>query len=200
MRLPSYGRAFGALLREQKSTRRIPLVFLEGDPAKTELTRRLLPDAGFARLSQVGAALRRAVRQAPAMPVLPDPTRIPPARKLRITEGSRVALWGAPEGFDLGALPNGAQVRPHSREGDIVLLFVKSVAALGKELPALARSGRPLWVLWPKRASGVACEISLPRIQEVCAPLGLVGYKACAIDGTWSAVAVSRRSGRHKTA
>ena len=37
--LPSYGRTMGALLREQKSTRGIPLVFLEGDPDKAALVR-----------------------------------------------------------------------------------------------------------------------------------------------------------------
>jgi len=35
MRLPSYGKAIGVLLRENKSLGAIPLVFLSGDPAKT---------------------------------------------------------------------------------------------------------------------------------------------------------------------
>src|SRR5215813_6765973 len=43
--LPSYGRYMGAMLREQKATRAIPLVFLEGDPEKTVRVRETLPDA-----------------------------------------------------------------------------------------------------------------------------------------------------------
>src|ERR1017187_810963 len=53
-RMPSYGRAIGALLREQKSTRRIPLVFIAGDPAKTRLVRELLPDAVITSVLRIG--------------------------------------------------------------------------------------------------------------------------------------------------
>ena len=38
-RLPSYGKAMGVLLRQQKALGRIPLVFVEGDPDKEVLER-----------------------------------------------------------------------------------------------------------------------------------------------------------------
>src|SRR5580704_11802169 len=57
MRMPSYGRTMGALLRERKSTRMIPLVFIAGDPEKTERVRELLPDATFADLLRLGPAV-----------------------------------------------------------------------------------------------------------------------------------------------
>lgn len=44
MRMPSYGRGIAVLLRESKSTRGIPIVFIEGDPEKTALVREVLPD------------------------------------------------------------------------------------------------------------------------------------------------------------
>jgi hypothetical protein len=195
MRMPSYGRAIGALLRESKSTRSIPLVFLEGDPAKTARVRELLPDAGFAPLARLADAARRAVRRPPADPVLPvSGTSL--LEKLRIREGTSVALIGAPEGFDatLTPLPSGARFAPPG-EGDVVLLFARSSAGLERSLPRFAAlpKGRALWVLWPKRAARAAGDLSLPKIQNACAPLGLVAYKTCSVDRTWSAAAVSRR-------
>ena len=103
----------------------------------------------------------------------------------------------APEDFQtiLGPLPEGASVHVNSRDGDVILLFAKSVAALGRDLPSVAnlRPGCSLWVLWPKRSSRAASDISFPRINELCAPLGLVAYLSCAVDEKWSAAAVSRR-------
>jgi len=194
MRMPSYGRAMGGMLRETKSTRSIPLVFLEGDPEKTARVRELLPDAIFAPLARLAPALKRAARGAPADPVVPVRS-VPVSHKLRVREGATVSLIGAPDGFE-SHLP-GAAIR-RSRDGEIVLLFVKSVAALGRELPRLAKElPRALWVLWPKRASAASGDLSLPRIHDACAPLGLVAYKTCSVDDTWSAAAVSRRRSGH---
>ena len=41
-RLPSYGRDLGAALRQTKATREIPLLFVDGDPAKVARVRELL--------------------------------------------------------------------------------------------------------------------------------------------------------------
>lgn len=192
MRLPSYGRTMGALLRESKSTRTIPIVFLEGDPEKTARVRELLPDAGFAKLPKLAAELKRAVERAPADPAMPDPHGVPVAQKLRIPEGGTVSLIGAPEGFE-GAL--GGVQATRSRDGDVVLLFARTAAAMGRELPKLAGilPSRRLWIVWPKRTSRAAGDLSLAQIHDACAPLGLVAYKTCSVDATWSAAAVSRR-------
>jgi CheY-like chemotaxis protein len=192
IRMPSYGRAMGGMLRKTKSTRAIPIVFLEGDPEKTDRVRELLPDAGFTSLPRLAPALRRAVRTAPAEPVVPESREVPAGQKLRIPEGATVSLIGAPEGFE--AVLGGARVT-RSRGGEVVLLFARTAAAIGRELPGLAKMlpGRRLWVLWPKRTSRAAGDLSLPRIHDACAPLGLVAYKTCSVDATWSAAAVSRR-------
>jgi len=73
LRMPSYGRAMGALLRESKTLRTIPLVFVEGDPEKTARVRELLPDAAFATLPRIPPALRRVART-------PQRTRSSPSR------------------------------------------------------------------------------------------------------------------------
>jgi CheY-like chemotaxis protein len=192
MRMPSYGRAMGGMLRRTNRTRAIPIVFLEGDQEKTARVRELLPDAGFASLQRLAPALKRAVRSAPAKPIVPESREVPAGEKLRIPEGATVSLIGAPEGFE--AALGGAKVS-RSRDGQIVLLFARTAAAIGRELPALAKilPGRRLWVLWPKRTSRAAGDLSLPRIHDACAPLGLVAYKTCSVDATWSAAAVSRR-------
>jgi hypothetical protein len=199
MRMPSYGRAIGAVLRETKSTRAIPIVFLEGDPEKTARVRELLPDAGYAKLPRLGSELKRAVGHAPADPVMPGPRVAPLVKKLRIPEGGTVSLIGAPEGFE-GVLGGARATR--SRDGDVVLLFARTAAAIGRDLPKLARilPSRRLWVVWPKRTSRAAGDLSLPQIHDACAPLGLVAYKTCSVDATWSAAAVSlRRSRGHPT-
>jgi CheY-like chemotaxis protein len=189
MRLPSYGRAMGAMLREGKATRSIPLVFLEGDPEKTQKVKETLPDAEFAPLPRVGAALRRAVTRPPSQPVVPEGP--PVAVKLRLGDGASVGVVGAPEGFTIG----GVELQRGRQDADVVLLFVRTVAMLARELRGFAElpQGRALWVLWQKRSSKSAGDVTFARINEVCAPLGLVGYKACAVDATWSAVAVARR-------
>ncbi len=198
MRMPSYGRAFGVLLREQKSTRRIPLVFIQGDPEKTRLVRMLLPDAVFTTISRLRESLEKALKKPPAEPVIPDPGRLPAAGKLRIREGSTVCLLHAPANFRtrLDPLPARVRFQTAPEDADITLLFVKSAAQLGKELSALTGSlerGRVLWVVWPKRASGVSTDVTMPRIIEYCTSLGLSPNKLCAVDQIWSAIGIAPR-------
>jgi CheY-like chemotaxis protein len=194
-RMPSYGRWAGMTLRGQKGTRRIPLVFLEGDPEKTRMVRRMLPDAVYTTLPKAGEALRRAIERVVADPVVPDPLKVPAAHKLRIGKESVVALVNGPAGFDLGKLPPGAKVQAKAEGANVILLFVKSTAALGRALPEIAKQmepGRKWWILWPKKASGAASDLSMPRIFEMCTPYGLAAHKLCAVDETWSALAVAR--------
>jgi hypothetical protein len=54
-----------------------------------------------------------------------------------------------------------------------------------------------IWVSWPKKASGVATDITEDTIREVALPMGLVDVKVCAVDATWSGLKlVLRRSKR----
>ena len=59
--LPSYGKYMGAMLRETKSLRAIPLVFVEGDPEKTAQVRAILPDAAYAQWAKTPEAIRKAI-------------------------------------------------------------------------------------------------------------------------------------------
>ena len=125
----------------------------------------------------------------------------PLPKKLGIRDGTRVALVGAPKGFErtLGALPSGATLRREGRaKADIVILFVTKATELERRLPAVARliEVGGLWIAWPKRASGVATDLTEDAIREAALPLGLVDHKVCAIDATWSGLRFAWRRAR----
>jgi hypothetical protein len=199
--LPSYGRAMAVLLRERKSTRNVPLVFLKGDPAKAARVRAVLPDAVFATWPDVAPAIRRAIERAPAAAAAPRVAAVPAAQKLRIGAGSTVALRQAPANIReiLGPLPQGVRLQERIGDAALILFFVKSAAALGRALPLLAphmKPGRTLWVCWPKRTSAEPCDLTLLRIRQMAAPFNLVDSKICALDETWSAAAITLRRSR----
>lgn len=109
----------------------------------------------------------------------------PLPRKLGIRPGARLALVGAPEGFErtLGPLPEGVRVaRPGRGHADVALFFTR-------ERRALARRIEPdgaLWVAWPKRASRVPTDMSEDVVRGIALPRGLVDTKVCGIDEIWS--------------
>jgi len=127
----------------------------------------------------------------------------PLAAKLGIREGSRVALLGAPDGFDahLQPLPGAVRVlRRLAPSLDVALLFVTTRADLERRFPAAARSITPaggLWVAWPKRASRVPTDVTEDVLRQVGLPCGLVDNKVCAVTEVWSGLRfVWRRENR----
>jgi hypothetical protein len=116
----------------------------------------------------------------------------PLATKLGIREGSRVALLGAPEGFDhvLAPLPAGVRVLRRLSPGlDVVVLFVTRRQRLEQRFAAAAEAVMPaggLWVAWPKRASKVPTDLTEDVLREVGLPMGLVDNKVCAVTEVWS--------------
>lgn len=206
-RLPSHGRAAGVWLRQGKRTRAVPVVFIEGDADKTEATRKVLPDAVYTDWRRVRGALKRAF-DAPRdiAPFVPDTMRgyagVPLAKKLGIKAGCVLALLSAPARFDdtLGELPGGVRVkRRSSGEANVIVLFSRSLADLKRRFPAAARALAPggrLWIAWPKKASGVATDLTQPVVRNFGLDAGLVDFKISAIDGTWSGLCFTRRRNR----
>lgn len=198
--LPSYGRIMGALLRERKSTRAIPLVFLKGDPEKAARVRELLPDAAFATWPNAAPSILRAIERAPREPALPQ-ANVALAKKLRIDENAVVALLQAPPDIKtiLADLPRGVRLQKRIGDAPLILLFVKSAAALSRALPAIAaemKRGRTLWICWPKRTSAEPCDLTLVRIREMVGHYDMVDSKLCAMDKTWSTAAVTLKRRR----
>ena len=122
----------------------------------------------------------------------------PLPKKLGIKPGSVLALRSAPAGFEktLGRLPDGARVTRTGRRADRTLLFVRSQAELARRLPGAARAlgeGQGLWIAWPKQASGMKSDVSERHVRERGLALGIVDYKICAIDATWSGLLFAKR-------
>jgi hypothetical protein len=115
-------------------------------------------------------------------------------KKLGITEGSRVALVGAPVGFDreLTPLPAGVRMLKQPRSNlDVVVFFVTRRAELERRFPRLAavlHCDGGLWVAWPKRTAGVATDLCERDVREVGLAGGLVDNKVCAVDDVWSSL------------
>lgn len=199
-RLPSHGREVALWLRQTKRTRTIPLVFVDGDPAKVERVRALLPDATYATWRSIRSAVRRAIAHAPAEPVVPRPVEnpnVPAAKKLGIRADMRIALLNAPDDGVLGPLPEGVIVQAHLR-GDVqlALLFADSQAELRRDVDAALRkfaAGGRLWLCWPKKSSGIRSDLSEGVVRELLLDRGWVDYKVCAIDSTWSALCFAPR-------
>ncbi len=119
-------------------------------------------------------------------------------KKLGIKPGSVVALLDAPRGFrkTLGKLPAGARLRAQADACcTLTLWFTRSSADLERGMrKACALAGRgTVWILWPKQASGVATDLKEGVVRDVALAAGLVDYKVCAVDATWSGLAFARR-------
>ena len=126
----------------------------------------------------------------------------PLVKKLGIKPGARVQFLNRPGGFDISELVAEAKT---VRAGDVdfALLFVRSAAELKKALaPLLQRvaGGGMVWVAWPKKASGVATDLTEDVVREIGLPLGWVDVKVCAMDETWSGLKFYRRKAQAKAA
>jgi hypothetical protein len=113
----------------------------------------------------------------------------PLAAKLGVREGSTLTLLGAPATLAL-ELPPDVQVRRRARgRSDVVLAFFTELTLVEERverLGALVFPAGGLWVAWPKRASGLATDITDDEVRRVALPLGLVDNKVCAVDATWT--------------
>jgi CheY-like chemotaxis protein len=202
-RLPSHGRAVAVALRETAATRRVPIVFVGGEPGKVDRARQVLPDAAFACWRGIRGALKRALASPPADPVVPSRlssgySATPLPRKLGIKPHSTVVLVGPPDGFldTLGQLPEAVRIqRGAASPGDLTVWFVRRRADYLRALPAMQKAAArgPLWIAWPKQGSALAEDLAQPFIRERALAAGLVDYKVCAIDADWSGIAVRVR-------
>jgi hypothetical protein len=216
-RLPSHGREVGLWLRSTKSTRAIPLIFVDGDPQKVARIKELLPDATYTSWGRLKASLPGAVSREVKDPVVP-PSSIysgkPVAQKLGIKSGMRVCLVNAPAGMTdlLRAAPQPppsvssrvtdsspdttSYTARASRDCDLFVVFVRArrelAVAFASVLPAVSR--QTLWIAWPKKTSGLKTDLDGNLVRETGLDSGCVDFKVCAIDDTWSGLAFKRRT------
>jgi hypothetical protein len=128
----------------------------------------------------------------------------PLAKKLGIRRGTTVLLVGAPRGWEptLGTLPDDVVVRRGAiAKADTILWFVGSAKELRAGVRKAGREfGGGLWIAWPKKASGVATDLTEDVVRTTGIAAGLVDFKVCAIDATWSGLRFARARKRGTTA
>ncbi len=122
----------------------------------------------------------------------------PLPKKLGIKQNSVVVLVGAPEGFrdTLGELPAGVVLRDGPSDAfDLTIWFAESRAQLNDEMDQMIvqAESAPLWIAWPKKASKVKTDLSQQVVREAGLAAGLVDYKICSINATWSGLLFTRR-------
>ena len=66
------------------------------------------------------------------------------------------------------------------------------VGLVGGLVGALPGAGG-LWIAWPKKSSGVSTDLDQNLVRRTGLASGLVDYKICAVDGTWSGLRFARR-------
>lgn len=121
----------------------------------------------------------------------------PLAQKLGLKDGQRVLFVDLPE--TLAELALSRQFVEAGRVGadrlgdgtgyDVIHLFTAARAvleALAQPLMGMIARNGMIWVSWPKKAAGIATDITEDVIRSVVLPLGLVDVKVCAVDQTWS--------------
>ena len=122
----------------------------------------------------------------------------PLVAKLGIKPGSTIAILGAPRGYDrlLGRLPAVRRRSTATGRLDFVQFFTTEKHELERRFAMLARSLTPagmLWISWPKKASGVATDLTEDVIRAVGLAHGLVDVKVAAVDDVWSGLKFVRR-------
>jgi len=124
----------------------------------------------------------------------------PLPKKLGIKDRSTVALANAPADFaaTLGSLPAGATLHANPRgRRDLTVWFVRSLKELRAAIPRMVTASKQggVWIAWPKKASGIATDVSETEVRALGLAAGLVDHKICAINATWSGLRFALRKG-----
>ena len=116
----------------------------------------------------------------------------PIVQKLGIKPGFRIFAVGLPAAYCdvVGKLPAEVTVVARLKAPlDMVHVFAIEAAGLAARLRSYRAAIEPdgmIWVSWPKKASGVATDLTDVVVRDTALPLGLVDIKVCAIDDIWS--------------
>jgi len=205
-RLPSQGRDVAMVLRSYKSTRTIPLVFVDGESGKVKSIKAQIPDAIYVNWDQVVEELEEVIKHPPkespqARSRLEGYAGVPLYQKLGIKSGYTVSLVGAPPGFRqiLGELPESVVLRDGVRgQSDLTLWFAKSRIELEERLQHMRvfSKNAGLWIIWPKRTSQLQTDLGQQVVREAGIATGMVDFKICSIDTTWSGLRFTLREKR----
>ncbi|MEO6724666.1 MAG: hypothetical protein ABIP14_05140 [Blastocatellia bacterium] len=209
-RLPSQGRDVAVGLSGYNATRHTPLVFVEGEPEKIERIKQSLPEATYTTWNKIRSTLKAAIAKPVSNPIKPESnlagySGTPLPKKLGIKPNSTVALINAPKDFEttLGELPEGVRfITQASGSPELIVWFIRMRIELLEritEMRNLTGNGG-LWIAWPKKSarkeSGVASDVTENIVRDTGLAVGLVDYKVCAIDATWSGLKFAVRKAK----
>ena len=202
-RMFSYGQELGRKLRQGKATRHLPLVFAGGVAEKVDGLRAELPDAGYCDWDDAAKAIRAAIANAPARPVVP-PTlmeRFDPANlvhKLDIRRGVKSALVCGPYGDRhgiaelLGELPEGVELGARVTRGTRLALYVAATLPEVEHAFEAARAGldpaASFWVIHAKSTVRQKLDFNQNHVREAGLRAGFVDYKVASLGAEWSAL------------
>jgi hypothetical protein len=120
------------------------------------------------------------------------------AAKLGLKAGQRLLVVDGPAHLDtlIADAPPGIQRLQRLAPFDVGWVFATRAPDLAPQLARLLgklADGGMIWVSWPKKASGVATDMTEDRVRDAALPMGLVDIKVCAVDETWSGLKLARR-------
>lgn len=116
------------------------------------------------------------------------------AKKLQIKPGKHWLLFNAPENYliSLEPLPGGVIIAYEAKGSfDGVQLFVKDSTELAAGLKTVVPILQPdtiLWIIYPKKSSGIKSDLEMMSSWDEPAKYGLGGVAAAAINETWTAL------------
>jgi hypothetical protein len=115
----------------------------------------------------------------------------PLPQKLGIKAGLTVGILNMPNYYelDLGQLPPGVEVHRTELPADIFIIFAdrsdEAERGFQRAITYLPPDGA-IWVLWPKKSSGVKTDLTEQTLRDLFLPSGMVDNKVVAVDDTWS--------------
>ncbi|UKJ06312.1 YdeI/OmpD-associated family protein [Solitalea lacus] len=116
-------------------------------------------------------------------------------KKLRIQPGNQLLLVNAPTGFMslIEPLPEEVTLNFELKglKNDVVLLFVKNMEELIRDLSVVVNALKPntvFWICYPKKTSSIKSDLSLMDSWKELDEFKLSGVAAASVDDTWTAL------------
>jgi hypothetical protein len=116
----------------------------------------------------------------------------PIVQKLGIKPGFCIFVDGLSTAYRdvVGELPSDVRIARTARAPlDMVHVFATEAKGLAAKLRGYRNAITPdgmIWASWPKKASGVATDVTEALVREAALANGLVDIKVCAVDDVWS--------------
>jgi hypothetical protein len=119
------------------------------------------------------------------------------SQKLGIRPWAKVALLDPPHGFTLALPDDAALVDGSARNIDVIVWFVLGRSSLDRRFDqtvARLQASGTLWVVWPKKGSGVPTDMAEEIVREVGGAKGrLVDQRVVPFDAVWNGLRLVAR-------